>query len=316
MTFETERLTLRPWEQEDAESLYKYASDERVGPAAGWKPHKNTEESKEIIKTVLSAEETYAAVLKETGEPVGSIGLMLGKASNLNLPENEAEIGFWIGAPYWGQGLIPEAVNALIRRAFGELNLERLWCAYFDGNEKSRRCQEKCGFKYHHTNKDAYWALTEEIHTEHITLLEKRYVRPLLSPEIPKALDLIWEVFLKFDASYYTEEGIKTFRANLDDKKRTDSLKWYGAFDKGSLAGILAIGENRHFGAFFVKGEYQGKGYGRMLFETVKKDFDKQEFTVNASPYAVKIYERLGFVPTDKEQTVKGLRFTPMLYRD
>lgn len=143
---------------------------------------------------------------------------------------------------------------------------------------------------------------------------KKCFVRPLLSFEISQALDLIWEVFLEFDASYYTEEGIKAFRASLDDKERTRAMKWYGVFDMGELAGILAIREDRHFGAFFVKGEYQGRGYGRMLFETMKKDHDKQEFTVNASPYAVKIYERLGFVPTDKEQTVNGLRFTPMAY--
>ena len=65
---------------------------------------------------------------------IGSIGLITGKKSNFDLPENEAEIGYWIGVPYWGQGLIPEAVNELIRYAFKELNIEKLWCGYFDGN--------------------------------------------------------------------------------------------------------------------------------------------------------------------------------------
>ncbi|MDD6313160.1 MAG: GNAT family N-acetyltransferase, partial [Firmicutes bacterium] len=143
MCMETQRLLLRPWKEEDAESLYKYACDVRVGPIAGWNPHKSVEESRQIIKDILSADGTYAVVLKETSEPVGSIGLMLGKNSNLDLSENEAEIGYWIGVPYWGRGLIPEATNELIRYAFEELNIERLWCGYFDGNEKSKRCQEK-----------------------------------------------------------------------------------------------------------------------------------------------------------------------------
>ena len=53
-------------------------------------------------------------VLKETGHPVGSIGLMLGKASNIGIPDTEGEIGYWIGVSYWGQGLIPEAVREIM----------------------------------------------------------------------------------------------------------------------------------------------------------------------------------------------------------
>ena len=71
MILETERLILRPWEETDAEELYKYAKDERVGPMAGWPVHTSVDNSREIIKTVLSDPETYAVVLKETGLPVG-----------------------------------------------------------------------------------------------------------------------------------------------------------------------------------------------------------------------------------------------------
>lgn len=67
MIFETERLILRPWEETDAESLYEYAKDDRIGPIAGWPVHTSVENSREIIKTVLSAPETYAVCLKEIG---------------------------------------------------------------------------------------------------------------------------------------------------------------------------------------------------------------------------------------------------------
>ena len=172
MTLQTERLILRAWEETDAESLYEYAKDDRVGPIAGWPVHTSVENSREIIRTVLSADETYAVCRKEDNKAIGSIGLMIGKNSNLDLPENEAEIGYWIGVPFWGRGLIPEAVRELTRHAFDDLHLVRLWCGYFDGNEKSKRAQEKCGFIYHHTNKDIYWALMCDIRTEHITCLE------------------------------------------------------------------------------------------------------------------------------------------------
>ncbi len=61
MMLTTERLVLRPWQEEDAESLYRYACDGQVGPAAGWKPHESVEESRRIIRTVLSQPDTLAA---------------------------------------------------------------------------------------------------------------------------------------------------------------------------------------------------------------------------------------------------------------
>lgn len=61
MVIETNRLILRPWKEDDAESLYEYAKDPQVGPIAGWPPHASVENSRTIIRKVLSADETYAA---------------------------------------------------------------------------------------------------------------------------------------------------------------------------------------------------------------------------------------------------------------
>ena len=194
MILETERLILRPWTDTDAESLYEYAKDERVGPIAGWPSHTSVENSLDVIRKVLSVDETYAVCLKEDNKAIGSIGLMVGQKSNLNLPENEGEIGYWIGVPFWGQGLIPEAVRELIRHAFEDLHLTKLWCGYFDGNDKSKRCQEKCGFVYHHTSKDIYWKLMNDYRTEHITCLERQKDRPLMPDEIPEAIVQVQEL--------------------------------------------------------------------------------------------------------------------------
>lgn len=174
MILETERLILRPWEESDAESLYEYAKDDRVGPAAGWPVHTSVENSRLVIKAVLSDPETYAICLKEDNKAIGSIGLMIRGQSNLDLSENEGEIGYWIGVPFWGQGLVPEAVRELIRHAFEDLGMQILWCGYFDGNDKSKRVQEKCGFVYHHTNKDVNWKAMDVVLTEHVTRLTKQ----------------------------------------------------------------------------------------------------------------------------------------------
>lgn len=173
MKLETKRLILRPWEESDAEELYKYAKDPRIGPAAGWPVHTSVENSRQIIKDVLSAEGTFAVVLKESKGVIGSLGLMIGESSNLGIEKDEGEIGYWIGVPYWGQGLIPEAVVELMRYGFEDVNLKTIWCGYFDGNEKSKRVQEKCGFQYHHTEKDKNLPLTNEIKTLHITNISK-----------------------------------------------------------------------------------------------------------------------------------------------
>ncbi len=173
MELVTERLILRPWLESDAESLYQYAKNPNVGPIAGWPVHTSVENSREVIQNVLAVPETYAVCLKEDNKAIGSVGLTVGEKSNFNLPDNEGEIGYWIGEPFWGRGLIPEACRELIRHAFEDLGLCTLWCGYFDGNEKSKRVQEKCGFRYHHTDKDILWKLMNDVRTEHVTRLTK-----------------------------------------------------------------------------------------------------------------------------------------------
>lgn len=170
---ETERLILRPWQEDDAASLFKYASDPDVGPIAGWPIHSSVEMSLEIIRTVFAAPETYAVVLKETGEPVGCCGIMFSDGIHTaGMTHAEAEIGYWIGKPYWGQGLIPEATKALLSRSFNELGLDAVWCGYYDGNVKSKRACEKIGFKYHHTNHNIVSPLGD-IRTEHFYKMTK-----------------------------------------------------------------------------------------------------------------------------------------------
>lgn len=146
---ETERLILRPWQESDAEDLFTYASDPEVGPPAGWPPHTSVENSREIIRSVLSRKETYAVCLKD-GRPIGSIGLHLKGSTDMTDRDDECELGYWIGKPFWGQGMIPEAARALLRYAFETLGMRAVWCGYYDGNEKSRKVQTKLGFVYQH----------------------------------------------------------------------------------------------------------------------------------------------------------------------
>ena len=171
---ETERLILRGWHSDDADALFKYASDPEVGPIAGWIPHASIEYSREKIRNVFSAQEIYAVVLKSTNEPVGCCGIVFADGMCPGDAQPcEGEIGYWIGRPFWGQGLIPEAVKALISHAFEDLRLKSLWCSHYDGNDRSRRVCEKSGFIYHHTNHDVETPLGD-MRTEHFYKLTNR----------------------------------------------------------------------------------------------------------------------------------------------
>lgn len=167
----TRRLTLRPWREGDAPMLYEYAKDPRIGPMCGWKPHESVEESREVIRTCLAVEGTFAVVPNDVGHAVGSLGIMRSGQGSAAIGEDEAEIGYWIGVPYWGQGLIPEAICEALRYCFEELGCTGVWCGYFDGNEKSKRVQEKCGFEYHHTERDKVWR--GMVITEHFTFISR-----------------------------------------------------------------------------------------------------------------------------------------------
>lgn len=141
------------------------------------------------------------------------------------------------------------------------------------------------------------------------------FIRRLSEEEKPSALVLIWEVFLKFEAPEYSSEGTEFFRSILDDKEYISEREFIGAFDGEKLVGVISMGRSPHINFFFVREEYHRRGIGRRLFETAVKSRPEKCITINASPYAVPVYRRLGFVPTDKMQETKGIKFLPMEYK-
>ena len=150
MILETQRLILRPFRESDAGDVFELARDPLVGPAAGWQPHKSVEDSRRIIGSVLSAENTFAVVDKQSGRVIGSIGVQSANVGH-SVPADQPELGYWIGVPYWGRGLIPEAAKAILAYCFDALQTSAVWCGYYEGNDKSKRVQEKCGFKPSHS---------------------------------------------------------------------------------------------------------------------------------------------------------------------
>lgn len=145
---ETDRLILRPWQESDLEDFYAYASVSGVGEMAGWCHHKSIEESQQILSMFINGKKTLALELKETGKVIGSLGLEELRSDPVEDALYGREIGYVLSKDYWGRGLMPEAVEAVIRYCFDVLNFDYLTCGHFFRNDRSRRVIEKCGFTY------------------------------------------------------------------------------------------------------------------------------------------------------------------------
>ena len=172
MIIESERLILRYWNEDDAAVCYEYCKDPKVGPITGWPPHKDIEESLYIIRNVLTAPDNFAITLKQSGTVIGNVGLKYDDLA-CDDKENSTEIGFWLGVPHWGKGYMTEAVKAIIEYIFEDLHKETIWCGYYDGNDRSRHVQQKCGFKYQWTTPDVDVPLMNEKRTGHVNKLTR-----------------------------------------------------------------------------------------------------------------------------------------------
>ena len=168
---ETERLILRPWEERDAESLYEYAKDSDVGPIAGWPAHRSVDESLHVIRNVFTVSEAYAICLKNDGRPIGAIELKLNGHTDMTERDDECELGYWLGKHFWGQGIMPEAVREMLRHAFEDIGMVKVWAGYYEGNSKSKRVQEKAGFRFQWKSEDVDVPLMREKRTGYVSAI-------------------------------------------------------------------------------------------------------------------------------------------------
>ena len=180
MILETERFILRRWKESDAEDLYIYASNPDVGPIAGWPPHQSVEESLDVIKNVLNGKEAYAICLKEDGKAIGAIELKLNGHTDMTERDDECELGYWLGKLFWGQGFMTEATREILRHAFEDICMSKVWCGYYEGNAKSKHVQEKVGFKYQWTTEGVDVPLMHEKLTGHVNAMTKEEWQTLL----------------------------------------------------------------------------------------------------------------------------------------
>lgn len=138
-----------------------------------------------------------------------------------------------------------------------------------------------------------------------------------------EAMSLAWDTFLKFEARDYTSEGIFHFREFVTDEtlKKMFEAGMYpviGAFYNGRMIGMISLRSGNHVSLLFVHEKYHRKGIGRRLVEKmatfVKEELNRDRITVNAAPYGVPFYKKIGFVATGLETRKDGISYTPMEY--
>lgn len=147
---ESDRLILRAFEYYDLDDFFAYACVDGVGEMAGWKHHKNKEESLNILKSFIKSDKTFALVYKENNKVIGSLGVEKYRFEDRYTEFSNyygRELGAVLSKDYRSKGLMSEAIKALIDYLFNELNLDFLTAGYFDFNKRSKKMQENLGFK-------------------------------------------------------------------------------------------------------------------------------------------------------------------------
>ncbi|MGG5460896.1 GNAT family N-acetyltransferase [Clostridium sp. B9] len=177
---ESKRIILRTWEEEDLNDLYEYASNEIVGPNAGWPVHKSIEDSKSILRHFIKSDEVFAILLKSENKVIGSIGLHR-RMPDKNLAHlNQREFGFVLNPKYWGQGIMGEAINSLYDYGFNQLDLDLIWCCHFEDNNNSKRVCEKNGLKYKFTRDKVLELLgNKEVKALYYNISKEEYINRL-----------------------------------------------------------------------------------------------------------------------------------------
>ncbi|MEW6355103.1 MAG: GNAT family N-acetyltransferase [Planctomycetota bacterium] len=147
-TLKTERLVLRPFRPEDAGDVQRLAGDRAIADTTQNIPHPYEDGMAEewIAKHQAIFDGgtgvTFAITLKSTSELIGAISLMG------IIRGHRAELGYWIGRPYWRQGYCTEAARAVVRYGFEELDLNRIHATHFSRNPASGRVMQKLGMTH------------------------------------------------------------------------------------------------------------------------------------------------------------------------
>lgn len=156
--------------------------------------------------------------------------------------------------------------------------------------------------------------------------MENIVIRRITCNEVESAMNLALEVFMQFEAPDYDPSGVEAFKRDIVENPeylenaRRGICPIYGAFDDDKLVALMGMRSSKtHINLVFTKKEYHRKGIARAIFQFLLADVltenpSLESLTLNSSPYGLPFYLKIGFIPQSEEQTINGIRFTPMKY--
>ncbi|MCL2253204.1 MAG: GNAT family N-acetyltransferase [Lachnospiraceae bacterium] len=150
------------------------------------------------------------------------------------------------------------------------------------------------------------------------------FIRFAHSDEWEEAMSLVWRTFLVFEAPVYLPQGIRSFENFITDStlKRMFEMGVYQmlvAIYEGKVVGMITLRDKAHISLLFVDEDYHFMGVGKALVahlcRYLRDEAGERRVTVNASPYGVDFYHRIGFTDLGAEALSDGIRYTPMEIR-
>lgn len=147
------------------------------------------------------------------------------------------------------------------------------------------------------------------------------FIRKARIEDWDDVMAMTWRTFIRFEAKDYTKEGVRSFFDFISDPilQRmflNDAYPIFVAEDQGKIIGMISLREGTHISLLFVDAAYHRQGVGSSLMQTIwefiRTEVGKEIVTVNAAPYGVGFYHKLGFKDTGPEEARDGIRYTPM----
>ena len=314
---ETERLFLRKFRMEDAEAVFAYASNEDTARFVSWEAHRTLDDTRRFLQWELDRYQAgqtseWAVMEKADGRIIGSIGVV-----DYQEQHRSCEIGYALGREYWGQGIVAEALERVLRYLFEECDMNRIHAVCCEENLASARVLEKCGFaceglqrqsvrmKGRFWNMRMYGLLREEWMAGHPPteqVQDKVLIEEVAPGDLPAILMLQREAYAS-EAEIYGY-AIAPMTQTLEDIQASFSgLAFLKAVLNGSIVGSIRarIAENTCFiGRLIVAPAYQHQGIGRRLLSTMEAlhpGLRFELFTGHLSQRNLAMYEKMGYVP-------------------
>ncbi|MCM1333269.1 MAG: GNAT family N-acetyltransferase [Bacteroides sp.] len=304
---ETERLILRPWREDDADDLFRYASDERVSKMALWQCHTSVEMSREVItQFFMPYKDTFAMTLREIGEVIGCIGLVPMGEEHYPASENEREVGYWIGYPHWNKGLTTEALKSFMQYCGNKTELHSILLTTDSRNKGSQRVAEKCGFvQFDRYDFDGIESLAYR------KILTSDTIRSCSETDYPELIG-IWERSVRSSHHFLPEHSILEIKNSLS-AEYFPKVDLYGIERNGIICGFIGIAADK-IEMLFIDDCHRGKGLGTSLINyaialgATTVDVNEQ------NTEALKFYTARGFQAISRDDYDDAGRPYPILH--